>query len=182
MRFPTVENALLVAVDLQQKLLPVISDSEKIIDRASILLQGAVELGMDIVVTEQYPKGLGNTIPELSTWLPDRTKIIPKTAFSVFGETAFNTVLSEKKRDVLIFVGVEMHVCLLQSVLDALNSGYEVMVVADAVGSRKNADKELALSIARNAGAVVLSTESLLFMLLHDAKNPCFKSISSLIK
>lgn len=182
MRLPTVENSLLVAVDLQQKLLPVISGSEKIVERSSILLQAAAELNMDIVVTEQYPKGLGNTVEELATWLPDKTEVISKTAFSVFGEPAFNTALTKKRRDILIFIGVEMHVCLLQSVLDALNSGYDVWVVADAVGSRKDSDKNLALTVAENAGAVVVSAESLLFMLLRDAKNPGFKAISSLIK
>ena len=182
MIFPTVENTLLVAVDLQERLMPAMSDAENIVSRAGIMLRGATELGMDIVVTEQYPKGLGNTLPELSTWLPDSVPVIEKSCFSVFLSPEFRTRLAERKREVLIFVGVEAHVCLLQSVIDARVAGYEVIVVADAVGSRKNSDRDLALEAARAAGANVLSCESVLFMLLRDSKNPHFKTISGLIK
>ena len=182
MIFPTVDNSLLVAVDLQAKLLPAISNAENIINRSGIMLRGAVELGMDIAVTEQYPRGLGSTLPELSTWLPDDTPVVSKTGFSVFQSPEFREVLLRKKHDVMIFIGVESHVCLLQSVYDALADGYEVIVVADAVGSRKESDRELALAAARAAGASVLSSESVLFMLLRDAKNPRFKAISGLIK
>lgn len=182
MLFPTVENSLLVVVDLQQKLMPAMSNGEAIIDRASVMVRGAAELDMDIAVTEQYPRGLGNTVPEISTWLPDDVTVCEKTSFSVFKSETFMKTLSSRKREVLIFVGVEMHVCLLQSVLDAIAAGYEVVVVADAVGSRKNSDRDLALETARNSGATVLSSESVLFMLLRDAKNPHFKAISALIK
>ena len=92
------------------------------------------------------------------------------------------TELSSRKRQTLIFVGVEMNVCLLQSVLDARNAGYEVIVVADAVGSRKNSEKEWALETARRSGAYVLGSEAVLFMLLRDAKHPHFKAVSALIK
>ena len=162
--------------------MPAMNDSESIVNRASIMLRGAAELGMDIVVTEQYPKGLGNTLPELSTWLPDNTPVIAKSCFSVFLSPEFRTYLARRKREVLIFIGVEMHVCLLQSVLDARKAGYEVIVVADAVGSRKNSDRDLAFEAARAAGAEVLSSESVLFMLLRDSKHPAFKAVSGLIK
>ena len=182
MVFPTVENALLVVVDLQAKLMPAMSSAESIINRAGIMVRGAAELGVDIVVSEQYPKGLGATLPEISTWLPDTAPVIEKTCFSVFGSPEFNTFLSKRKREVMIFTGVEMHVCLLQSVLDARAAGYEVIVVADAVGSRKDSDRDLALEMARSAGAAVLSSESVLFMLMRDSGNPHFKAVSKLIK
>ena len=182
MIFPTVENAMLVAVDLQVKLLPAMSGQERIINRAGVMLRGAAELGLDTVVTEQYPKGLGNTLPELSSLLPADTPVIEKSSFSVFGASGFCKALSARKREVLIFIGVEAHVCLLQSVLDARARGYEVIVVADAVGSRKEDDRELALSALRAAGAEIYSCETVLFMLLRDSKHPCFKSISGLIK
>ncbi|MBO7329162.1 MAG: hydrolase [Lentisphaeria bacterium] len=182
MVFPTVENALLVVVDLQAKLMPAMSSAESIINRAGIMVRGAAELGVDIVVSEQYPKGLGATLSEISTWLPDTAPVIEKTCFSVFGSPEFNTFLSKRKREVLIFTGVEMHVCLLQSVLDARAAGYEVIVVADAVGSRKDSDRDLALEMARSAGAAVLSSESVLFMLMRDSGNPHFKAVSKLIK
>ena len=182
MIFPTVENALLVVVDLQTKLMPAMSHAESIINRAEIMVQGAAELGLDIVVSEQYPKGLGITLPEISTWLPDSAAVIEKTCFSVFGSPEFNTFLSKRKREVLIFTGVEMHVCLLQSILDARAAGYEVIVVGDAIGSRKDSDRDLALEMARAAGAMVLSSESVLFMLMRDSGNPHFKAVSKLIK
>lgn len=182
MLFPTVENSLLVVVDLQQKLMPAMSNGDAVIDRAAVMVRGAAELGVDIVATEQYPRGLGNTVPQISTWLPDNVNICEKTSFSVFKSETFLKTLNSRKREVLIFVGVEMHVCMLQSILDARSAGYEVIVIADAVGSRKSGDCSLALDVARSAGANVLSSEAVLFMLLRDAKNPHFKAISALIK
>ena len=182
MTFPTVENSLLTAVDLQTRLLPAMSDPERIVARSSIMLRGAAALGVDIAVTEQYPKGLGHTLPELAACLPEGAPVIEKSCFSVFGSAEFRRVLSMRRRQVLIFVGVEAHVCLLQSVLDARGAGYEVIVVADAVGSRRDSDRDLALHAAEAAGASVLSSESVLFMLLRDSKHPCFKAVSALIK
>ena len=141
-------------------------------------LGGALERG---AAARTFRK-LSATLSEISTWLPDTAPVIEKTCFSVFGSPEFNTFLSKRKREVLIFTGVEMHVCLLQSVLDARAAGYEVIVVADAVGSRKDSDRDLALEMARSAGAAVLSSESVLFMLMRDSGNPRFKAVSKLIK
>ena len=182
MTFPTIENSLLVAVDLQQKLVPAMCAPEPTVNRSALMVRAAAELGVDIAVTEQYPKGLGNTIPGIATWLPDHARVVEKTSFSVFGCEAFRTLLSARKRNVLIFVGVEAHVCVLQSVLDALAAGYEVIVVADAVSSRRADDREQALATARMAGATVVNSETVIFMLLRDAKNPHFKAISALVK
>ena len=182
MIFPTVENALLTAVDLQSRLLPAMSGAASIISRAGIMLRGAAELGLDVVVTEQYPRGLGNTLPELTACLPEKTPVVEKSCFSVFGSSDYRRILEARRREVLLFMGVEMHVCLLQSVLDARNAGYEVIVVADAVGSRRNTDRDLAFSAAAAAGARLLSSESVLFMLLRVAADPHFRKISALIK
>ena len=182
MTFPTVENSLLAVIDLQQKLVPAMADPEPVVSRAAVMVRAAAELGVDIAVTEQYPKGLGGTVPEIATWLPDRASVSEKTAFSVFLSEEFRTVLARRRRQVLIFVGVEAHVCVLQSVLDALAAGYEVMVVADAVGSRKPEDREQALAAIRQAGATVVNSESVIFMWLRDAKHPRFKAVSALIK
>ena len=182
MVFPTAENSMLVVVDLQQKLMPVMQDNESVAARAALMVRAAAELGVDIAVTEQYPKGLGTTVPEIATWLPDGAAVCEKTAFSVFKADTFMKVLASRKREVLIFIGVEMNVCMLQSVLDAKAAGYEVFVVADAVSSRKSCEKEWALETARRAGAIVLGSEAVIFMLMRDAKNPHFKAISALIK
>lgn len=179
---PTVENAALIVVDLQTRLMPAINNGEAVINRAAIMVRGAAEIGMDIIVTEQYPKGLGNTVPEISTWLSDKVPVCEKTSFSIFKNESFTTALGSRRRDVLIFTGVEMGICLLQSVIDALNAGYEVIVVADAIGSRNEKECQWALETVRQFGATVLGSEAVLFMLLQDSKNPHFKSVSGLIK
>ncbi|MBR7107360.1 MAG: isochorismatase family protein [Lentisphaeria bacterium] len=182
MKFPTVENAALVMIDMQQKLLPAMNDPQKVLERNMLMLNGVNELGLDVIVTEQYPKGLGATVPELSGLLKENTPVIAKTSFSVFGSSEFCTALAARRREVLIFCGVEAHVCLLQSVFDALEQDYEVIVVADAVNSRKSSDQEWALQAMRDHGATVLPGESVLFMLLRDAGNPVFKAVSKLVK
>ena len=98
MVFPTAENSLLVVVDLQQKLMPAMREPDSVIARAAIMVRGAAELGVDIAVTEQYPKGLGNTVPEISTWLPDGCAVCEKTSFSIFNCEAFQKVLLERRR------------------------------------------------------------------------------------
>jgi len=146
------------------------------------LLAGAAELKLDAIVTEQYPKGLGATLPRFAERLPENTPVIAKTGFSVFEEPAFRTALAARSRKTLVFCGIESHVCVLQSVLDAIARGYKVCLAADAVTSRKTADRELALQAARAAGALVVSSEALLFMMLRDAKNPAFKAVSKLVR
>ena len=182
MKFPTVENAALVMIDMQQKLLPAMNDPQTVLELNILLLNAADVLKLDILVTEQYPKGLGNTVPELATWLGEKTPVIAKTSFSVFGSAEFCAELAKRKREVLIFSGIESHVCLLQSVLDAVERGYEVIVASDAVMSRKFSDCHAALEMMRSKGVSVLSTESILFMLLRDAAHPEFKTISKLVK
>ena len=182
MKFPTVENAALVMIDMQQKLLPAMNDPAKVLERCKLMLSGAEALALDVIVTEQYPKGLGSTVPELSELLNENTPVIAKTAFSVFGSPEFCSALAARRREVLIFCGVEAHVCLLQSVFDALEQNYEVIVVADAVNSRKLTDQECAIQAMRDRGALVLNSESVLFMMLRDAANPAFKAVSKLVK
>ena len=172
----------LVVIDLQERLAPAMSDFEPCANRAELLLAGARELGLDTIVTEQYPKGLGATLPRFAELLPENTPIIAKTGFSAFEEPAFRTALGAKSRKTLIFCGIESHVCVLQSVLDALERGFAVCLAADAVASRKTSDRDLALQAARAAGATVVSSEALLFMMLRDAKNPAFKAVSKLVR
>ena len=177
-----IESAALIVIDVQEKLAPAMSDFEACANRIELLLDGARELGLDTIVTEQYPKGLGATLPRFASKLPPDQLYLPKTGFSVFADPGFRTLLSQKRRWTLIFCGIESHVCVLQSVLDALERGFEVILAADAVTSRKAADRELALAAARSAGALVLSAEALLFMLLGDAKHPAFKAVSKLVR
>lgn len=175
------ETALIV-VDMQERLAPAMSEFEECANRVELLLDGARELALDAIVTEQYPKGLGATLPRFAEKLPEGTPVVAKTGFSCFEEPAFRTSLAARSRKTLVFCGIESHVCVLQSVLDALERGFKVCLAADAVTSRKQSDRELALEAARAAGALVASSEALLFMMLRDAKNPAFKAVSKLVR
>ncbi len=182
MSFPRPESSVLVIVDLQERLLPVVVEPDAVIARSRILLEGALALGVDVLVTEQYPKGLGHTVPPIADLLSRNSETVEKTGFSAFAEPSFRTKLVATPKKTLIVAGIEAHICVLQTVLDALDDGFEVICVADAVSSRKPENRELALETMRRAGALILPTESVLFMLLRDAKNPIFKTISQLIR
>jgi len=177
-----IATTALIVIDLQQRLAPAMSGFESCADRVELLLDGAAALGLSAIVTEQYPKGLGPTLERFSSRLPEGTPVIAKTGFSVFAEPGFRTELASSARRSLIFCGIESHVCVLQSVFDALERGYEVCLAADAVTSRKESDRALALEAARAAGATVVSSEALLFMLLKDAGHPAFKAVSKLVR
>ena len=183
MFLPNLYDPAIITVDLQERLIPAMFNPAEVTARAAVLLKGAAEIGVRVIATEQYPKGLGNTVPEIAeTFVPGNSAVIEKNAFSVFGEENFRNELLKNRPHSLIFCGVESHVCVLQSVFNAIEEGYPVIVAADAVSSRKESDKVLALEAARQAGAWVLSTESILFMLLKDSKNPAFKAVSKLIR
>ena len=183
MNLPNCFDPVIVTVDIQERLVPSVYNPDEIVARASVLLRGAAELGVRVIATEQYPKGLGNTVPEIAeTFVPGSSAVIEKNAFSVFGEENFRNELLKNRPHSLIFCGVESHVCVLQSVFNAIEEGFPVIVAADAVSSRKESDKVLALEAARQAGAWILSTESILFMLLKGSKNPAFKAVSKLIR
>ena len=177
MSFPRPESSVLLIVDLQERLLPVVTAPDAVIERTRILLEGALALGVDVLVTEQYPRGLGHTVPAIAELLSRNSETIEKTGFSAFAEPSFRTKLVATPKRTLIVAGIEAHI-----VLDALDDGFEVICVADAVSSRKPESRELALEAMRRAGAQVLPVESVLFMLLRDAKNPVFKTISQLIR
>ena len=180
--YPTAENSVCVIVDIQARLLPAMNDSEQVLNRTQMLLKGLKELQVPVVVTEQYPQGLGNTVPELTELLDEQTAVIAKTSFSCFGEPAFAELMDVEKRPVMIIAGIESHVCVAQTALDALNAGFQVFVAADAVNSRKESDLNTALAQLRHAGCTVASAEAILFMLLKSAKHPAFKAISKLVR
>ena len=178
----SVSSAKLVLVDVQARLVPAMSDFDAASNRIKLLLSGAKELSLSVIATEQYPQGLGNTLPEFAELFPENTPVIAKTGFSVFQESEFVKELEKNKPETLIFCGIESHVCVFQSVLDSLAAGYNTILVCDAVASRKNADRDAAIEQMRSAGAMVVGAESVLFMLLRDAKNPAFKAVSKLVR
>lgn len=182
MEFPMVEHAAVILVDMQEKLVKAVAGADEIIARQKILLEAATHLNLDVITTEQYPQGLGYTIPELKTKLNPSALFIEKKSFSCFGEPAFNANLGAKTRRSLALIGVETHVCVLQTALDACQRNYQVFVLEDAVSSRAPAEKTNALALMRQAGAVITTVEAYLFMLMRHAGHPAFKSISKLVR
>ncbi len=182
MNFPKLASTALILVDVQEKLIGAMAEGPAICERMKIMLQAAGLLKLDVIVTEQYPRGLGNTVTELSELYPEKTPVIEKTTFSCLGEPEFNKAIQRKPYKTLVLMGIEGHVCVLQTALDALNKGFEVIILADTVSSRRTENCKLALAQLQEAGAAALPTESILFMLMRDAKHPAFREISKLIR
>ena len=175
------EDAILVLVDFQEKLMPVMDGREALTDTAVRLIRGFRALELPILVTQQYTKGLGETDAALREALGDFSPI-EKTAFSCAGEPAFLGALRESGRKTVILAGIETHICVAQTALSLLGLGFSVFVVADAVSSRRPGDKDAALQRMVLAGARPVTYEAVLFELLGHAKAPAFKAISGIVK
>ena len=172
----------LVLVDLQAKLADVMAHDamQAVIKNSSILLQAAKLLAIPTLFTEQYPKGLGHTIPDLLAHL-DTNTVIEKTAFSCMGDSKFKAKLNRDKPQIVL-VGMEAHICLLQTALDLVASNHQVFVVEDAVISRNPSNKANAILRLREAGCIITNTESICFEWLGKAEGEAFKAISKLIR
>ncbi|MDD4859079.1 MAG: hydrolase [Dehalococcoidales bacterium] len=177
----TADNTVLVLVDVQVKLARVMFDRENLITNLQKLIKGAQALGVPVIMTEQYPQGLGPTIPEVAELLKD-IKPVAKLSFSCCGDETFLKGFKTLNRKQVLIAGIEAHVCVYQTAIDLLGAGYEVQVVADAVSSRSEANKELALQKMNRNGAAITSTEMVLFELLKSAKSEKFKEISQIVK
>ncbi len=177
---PQREHTALLVIDVQERLMPVIYENETVFANVNKLLRGAEILNLETVITEQYPKGLGNTCVEVQ--LPEKANLIEKVCFSCMQSEPVNEQLKLTNITDLIVCGVEAHICVLKTTLDALKEGYHVHVVADAVSSRTPENKMLALERMRQSGAFIVSAEMILFMLLDVAGTDEFKAISRLIK
>lgn len=176
------QHPLFVLVDMQTRLVPAMSDNENCMKRQEILLQACPHVGVPVFVTEQYPQGLGNTVENLASLLPEDVKIFAKKSFSCFEDEAFASAVAASGARTIVLAGCETHVCVMQTALDAVEKGYECVVVADGVASRKEGDKALALETLRSRGVWVIGSESWLFECLKSAKHPGFKAVSALIK
>lgn len=176
------EQAVLVVIDIQDKLCKAMDEKvlEKLTKNTGILLEAAETLDIPVVATEQYVKGLGETLP------PIREKLLctpfEKMSFSCCGEENFTKRVTELSRRQVIVVGMETHVCVLQTVLELLDAGYYVHVVNDAVMSRRKENWQTGLVTASSAGAVITSTEAALFQLLRTAGTEEFKKLSKLVR
>ena len=173
------DESRLLIVDMQQRILPVIDGHQDVTDNCLKLIEAAQILDVPTTATEQYPKGLGSTIAEIAERLPDRPE---KIEFSCLNCLDWNSAGSDPEgRFKVVVAGIEAHVCVLQTVLDLLSQGFRVFVVADAVSSRKPLDRDIALQRMAASGAVITTTESVLFEWCEQAGTPEFKQISRLV-
>ena len=182
MLFPATDTAVLLLIDMQEKLAKAMSSAEQCLTRQKIMLEAAGILGLDTIITEQYPQGLGHTVPELSGLFKPEWPVIEKKSFSCFGEPLFCSRLKSKSRKSVAIMGIEAHVCVFQTVIDALEQGCQPFVLEDALSSRNPSDMAAALRLLRHQGAIVTTVESYLFMLMKSADHPSFRQIARLIK
>ena len=175
------EKTALVLVDVQGKLATLMHDREQLYDNLQILVKGARILELPIFWLEQYPEGLGPTIPELAELLPD-LEPMPKVCFSGCGLEEFAQKLRSARRQQILVCGIETHICVYQTVRDLLVGGYHVQVVADAVSSRTAANRQIGLDRVAALGAQITSVEMALFELLREAGTPPFKEIARLVR
>lgn len=173
------EDVVLVVIDLQDRLMNAMKDREKVYKNTGLLLETAKQLQIPVIVSEQYPRGLGSTVPEIKEHLQDY-EYIEKVTFSVC--EGLQEKLSGSKRKTLIITGSETHVCVFQTVRDMLDAGYNVHLVKDAVCSRFDENYQNGIELMRDLGAVISNTETVVFDLLKQAGTPDFKAISPLIK
>ena len=174
------EQAMLFVIDLQEKLLPAISGAEACVAAAARLIRGCRVLGVPMIATEQYPAGLGQTCQSVKTLL-DSVPAIEKLAFSGCVQAVRDAIAARGCRQVIV-TGTEAHVCVQQTVLDLLRDQKDVWVCADAVGSRRPFDCEMALQRMRQAGALITTVESVLFELLGQAGADEFKAVLKIVK
>jgi nicotinamidase-related amidase len=174
-------HSLLMVIDIQERLAPSMAEPERIIKNTAIVMKGAARLGVPILVTQQYPRGLGATVPELAGLAPAGATL-DKVHFSCAADPAVLARIEGARRDQIVICGIETHICVLQTALQLVEKGYRVSVVTDAVGSRRNADSEIAFGRLAKSGVDLVTTEMVLFEWLGRAATPEFKELQALVK
>jgi nicotinamidase-related amidase len=172
----------LVVVDIQEKIRPAISLFDTIAANSVVLIRAFKTLSIPIIATEQYPKGLGRTAEPVFSALGQTIKPLEKKSFSCCGADGFIRQLDYNKITTVCVCGIETHVCVYQTVLDLIEKGIGVVIVADACGSRKEVDHSTAIRRMEVCGAAVMTVEMVLFDLLKTAENPAFKEVQRLVK
>jgi nicotinamidase-related amidase len=177
------ERCALLVIDIQEKLLPPIFQKEELVRNAKLLIRAAGVLKIPAIVSTQYAKGLGGTVPEVASLLPE-TEAIDKNLFSCFGSEVFCNLLKRLpgNRNTLLLCGMESHICVMQTALGALREGYLVHVASDAVSSRTEWNWKIGLDRMRAAGAVIPSTEMMIYELMRSSGSPAFKEMLPYLK
>ncbi len=177
-----IEESLILIIDVQERLLNAVFNKDILSKKSAIIAQASKILDIPVVVTEQYPKGLGNTIPEIKDALNESTSYYEKTAFSALEDPEIANKIKEFGKKQIIIFGIETHICVNQTVAALIKEGYDVSVIKDACGSRAEAEYNAGLDRMKENGAHILTTEIALFEWLKGAKHPKFKEVQSLIK
>ncbi len=176
------EEAALFVVDVQEKLMPFIFERERVLRNSALVIEAAKVLGLPIIVTEQYPKGLGATLPEIQQALGTFYQPIEKLTFSGCGVQPAREAVQATGRTQWLIIGIETHVCVVQTVLDILEMGWEVYVAADAVSSRAESNYRIGIERMRDAGAVITGAEMAIYEMLREAGTEEFRAILKLVK
>lgn len=176
------DRCALLVIDIQEKLLPPIHEKERLLRNSQLLIRLANILMLPVLATTQYVKGLGQIVPEIASLLPGVTPL-DKLEFGCFGNGEFCSNLAHLHgRDTLLLCGMEAHICVLQTALGGLNQGHKVHIAADAVSSRTELNWKLGLGRMRDAGAVISSTEMMIYELLGRSGSPQFKEMLKHLK
>lgn len=176
------ENSLCMVIDIQERLLPYIYENEQVITNVKKLIEGLKIFNIPVILTEQYKKGLGNTVPSVAESLAQNVPSFEKISFSCCDDQPILSELKARGKKFIILCGIESHICVLQTTIDLIEQGFVPVVVADCVSSRKPEDKAVAIVRVRQEGAIVTTSESLLFELCRFAGSDSFKAISKLVK
>jgi nicotinamidase-related amidase len=175
-------STALVVVDIQEKLFPRVQEPERLSAACVKVIDFCKRLDIPILVTEQYPQGLGATVPAIKDALGDAYRPIPKTAFSAFGEPEFVSALEELEVDTVVLIGIETHICVLQTALVGMSSDYDIVVLGDCASARGQADHEAGLRRLSDEGAIVATSEMFFYEMLVEAKTPEHKAVFDLLK
>ena len=175
------ENTIAIGIDYQERLIPAINENTTVIRNSRILFSGLELLRIPVIISRQYPKGLGDTVAEIRE-VTGYATVLDKTSFSCYGDAGIHQALERSGRKTVILGGTEAHVCVLQTAVDLRTAGYQVVNVIDCMGSRKAEDKKYGLKRAGQEGALLVTYEQVLFELLSSATAPAFKDISRLVK
>jgi isochorismate hydrolase len=175
------DRSFLAIIDIQERLLPVMADPRQVLWGAAVLMRAAGRLSIPLVVTEQYPKGLGSTQADLNPYIPEGA-LFTKMHFASSGEAGFLERVGGFKRPQAVLAGIESHICVTQTALGLKAAGYDVFVVLDAISSRQASSIEVARQRLIRNGVDIVTVEMVLFEWLKTANNPAFKELSALIK
>ncbi|MEM2888093.1 MAG: hydrolase [Candidatus Bathyarchaeia archaeon] len=175
------DEPILIIIDVQEKLFTHIAEKETVLENLEKIIKFMYIIKIPIIITEQYPKGLGPTVPEVKNLISD-FKPIEKLEFSCFGSQEFRKALEKTGKKTLILAGIEAHICVTQTAIEGLENGYKIYVVEDATSSRNLQDKTTGINRMRQNGAIIISTEMLIYELLKKAGTLEFKETLKLIK